>query len=50
MWRIAITLAMPVAVMTVKSSRKLPKVIWLIDSENDRIRCEIVANAGGIAR
>jgi hypothetical protein len=45
----ATTLAMPVAVMTVSSKRKLPKVIWPIESENDRIRRESLANADGMA-
>ena len=34
----AMTLAMLVAVMTASSSKKLPKVNWPIESENDRIR------------
>ena len=42
------TLAMPVAVMTASSNRKLPKVIWPIDSENDRMRWESAAKADGI--
>ena len=32
------TLAMLVAVITASNSRKLPKVSWPIESENDRIR------------
>jgi hypothetical protein len=49
MWRMAMTLAMPVAVMTASKSRKLPKVIWPIESENDRMRCESAAKADGMA-
>jgi hypothetical protein len=42
----AMTLAMLVAVMTASSRRKLPKVSWPIESENDRKRCRIAAKAG----
>src|SRR5882724_3188843 len=43
MWRMAMTLAMLVAVITASSVKKLPKVIWPIESENDRIRYKIDA-------
>src|SRR3984893_9022898 len=49
MWRMAMTLAMLVAVMTASSSRKLPKVSCPIESENDRIRRKIAAKAAVIA-
>jgi hypothetical protein len=49
-WRIAITLAMLVAVITASSSRKLPKVSCPIDSDIDRTRLQIAANAAGILR
>jgi hypothetical protein len=41
MLRIAITLAMLVAVISARSSRKLPKVSCPIESERDRKRCWI---------
>src|SRR5258708_3331130 len=50
MWRMAMTLAMLVAVMTASSVKKLPKVIWPIESENDRIRCKIDAKADDMAK
>src|SRR4030081_3021177 len=43
----AMTLAMLVAVMTASSSRKLPKVNWPIESENDRILWTIAAKGMG---
>src|SRR6266849_9582744 len=48
-WRMAMTLAMLVAVMTASSVRKLPKVIWPIESENDRIRYKIAAKTDDMA-
>src|SRR5260370_26496046 len=48
MWRMAMTLAMLVAVMTASNSRKLPKVSWPIESENDRIRWTRAAKGMGI--
>src|SRR5882724_2946810 len=45
----AMTLAMLVAVMTASSVRKLPKVIWPIESENDRIRDKIAAKTDDMA-
>src|SRR5258708_28407563 len=39
----AMTLAMLVAVMTASSVKKLPNVIWPIESEYDRIRYKIDA-------
>jgi hypothetical protein len=45
----AMTLAMLVAVMTASSVRKLPKVIWPIESENDRIRDKIDAKTDDMA-
>jgi hypothetical protein len=44
MWRIAMTLAMLVAVMTASSVKKLPNVICPIENDWDRIRCKIAAN------
>jgi hypothetical protein len=44
----AMTLAMLVAVMTASSSKKLPKVNWPIDSENDRNLCKIAATNAGM--
>jgi hypothetical protein len=41
------TLAMLVAVMTASNSRKLPKVNWPIESENDRARRTIAAKGMG---
>jgi hypothetical protein len=49
MWRIAMTLAMLVAVMTASSVKKLPNVIWPIESENDRIRYKIDAKIDDMA-
>jgi hypothetical protein len=42
------TLAMPVIVITASNSRKLPKVSWPIESENDRIRRTRAAKGMGI--
>src|SRR6185503_5224098 len=36
MWRIAMTLAVDVMMITASTSMKLPNVSWPIDSENDR--------------
>ena len=43
-WRMAMTLAMLVIMITASTSRKLPKVSWPIESENDRIRWTMAAN------
>jgi hypothetical protein len=48
MWRIETTLATLVITIIASRSRKLPKVSWPIDSENDRIRWTIAAKALGI--
>src|ERR1700759_2835469 len=45
--RIAITLAMLVALITAKTSRKPPKVNWPIESEIDRIRWRMAAKGMG---
>jgi hypothetical protein len=36
MWRIAMTLAVDVMMITASTSMKLPNVSWPIESENDR--------------
>jgi hypothetical protein len=46
----AMTLAMLVAMMTASSVKKLPKVIWPIESENDRIRFKITATIDDMAQ
>ena len=48
MWRIETTLATLVITIIARISRKLPKVSWPIESENDRIRRTIAAKAMGI--
>ena len=37
MWRMAMTLAVEVMMITASTSMKLPNVSWPIDSENDRV-------------
>jgi hypothetical protein len=39
---------MLVTVITAKSSKKLPKVSWPIESENDRILFEIGGDSAGV--
>jgi hypothetical protein len=45
MWRMAMTLAVEVMMITASTSMKLPNVSWPIESENDRGGCEF----GGVS-
>ena len=46
MWRIAITLAVEVMMITASTSRKLPNVSWPIESENGRFMGDFGGNSG----
>ena len=45
MWRMAMTLAVEVMMITASTSMKLPNVSWPIDNENDRVIGEFGGNS-----
>ena len=49
MWRIAMTLAVEVMMITASTSRKLPKVSWPIENANTRVFGEFGGDSADMA-